>query len=282
MSDVSENALPAAHEEIDVVAPLAQRVREVPRLHYLHSYAFIFESPVWFTNVLLTTCCMFVPVVGAIVMAGYQYEIVAALHRHPKQTYPDFDFNRLTDYLSRGVWSFLVGLLTQMIVVPVNFVVFYGAMMIIAIVGAASGQANSAQAVTIAAMILVPLALLVAFGVPLMIRFFTMPLVLRASLSQEGGELFNIPFLLDFIRRTWKEMLLEETWIVVTTPVVTVIGLILCFVGIYPAFALTRLADAQTNWQLYEIYLARGGEEIGGKSAKPGKVVPWPADAGPA
>ena len=256
----------------ELAAPIGSLVRPEPRLQYLHSYSFVFESPAWAANLALATVCMFIPIVGKIVIDGYQFEIVDALHRRRGGTYPDFDFARFGDYLTRGVWKFLVEMMTQLIIVPSNLFAVYGSMFAIMIV-VSMNQGAEQQAAAVAAMIVVPIGLLLMFGVPLTIRFFTMPLVLRASLSGEAGELFNFRFLGDFIRRTWKEMLLEQVWMAVTTPVVFVVGLVLFVVGVYPAWTLTLLADAHTNWQLYEIYLARGGEPIPLKSAVPGKVV---------
>ena len=51
------------------------------------------------------------------------------------------------------------------------------------------------------------------------------------------------------------------------------LGLLCCFVGVLPALAWTMLADAHTNWQLYEVYLARGGKPVRLKVDKPGPVV---------
>jgi hypothetical protein len=263
-----------------LVAPLAETVRPVPRLQYLHSYSYVFESPNWFSNLALASVCMLIPVVGPIVISGYQYEIIDRLHRWPKNLYPDFDFNRFGEYLGRGVWKFLVNMISQMILVPVNLFVIYGSMFAIMGIGmAAAPNPNAAgPAIAIAAMIIVPLAIAAIMGAALLIRFFTMPLVLKASLSGEAGGLVDFKFLGDFVRRTWREMLMEMLWMLVTTPIVAVAGYAMCLIGAVPAFVLIGMADAQTNWQLYEIYLARGGTPIEIKSAKPGPVVAVPYD----
>src|SRR5579872_4223366 len=43
---------------------------------------------------------------------------------------------------------------------------------------------------------------------------------------------------------------------------VTIIGLICCFVGIYPANAIIQMAAQHLMCQLYRLYLDRGGESL--------------------
>lgn len=261
--------------EPPTVAPVAEIVPAVPRLQYLHSYGFVFESRSWFANLMLATLFMFIPILGPIVLAGYQYDLVDAMHRRPKGTYPDVRFDRFGDYIGRGVWKFLVGMIVQMVMIPVYIMGYMIAMFLIILIGTAFSQnpGGAGPAIGIAAAVIVPLALAVLIGIAVALRFFTMPVVLKASLSGEGADLFDLNFLTDFIRRTWKEMLLELIWIYVTFPIVVIGGLLLCLVGMYPATAWVMMADAHTNWQLYEIYLARGGQPIRVKTAKPAPVV---------
>lgn len=265
----------------ELAAPLAEKIREAPRLQYLHSYTYAFEGGDAFLNLALISVCMLIPIVGPIVLGGYQYEIVAALHRWPKQTHPEFEFSRFGDYLSRGIWKFLADMIMWMIATPVYLVVFYGGMFAIFGIGMLFGGnqpgGDPSLAIGIAATIVVPLALFVLLALMVGLRLVINPLVLKASLSGEAADLFDISFMTDFVRRTWRESLLELTWMFVTYPIVILVGYMLCLIGVLPAAALWMMADAHTNWQLYEIYLARGGRPIRLKSDKPGPVVPAPA-----
>lgn len=254
----------------------------VPQLQYLHSYSFFFESGNWPLNWLLATVCSIIPIIGPIVIAGYQFEIIEALHRDRQRLgrYPDFDFGRFGDYLSRGVWKFLVGMLMQMVLMPVYCVLYLVGLFSIIVGGAAFSPDpnNTGPAMGIAAAIVVPSCLGILLLIFMALRMLTMPVVLKASLSGEAGALFDVRFLGDFLSRTWREMLLEMVWMFVTTPVLVICGYAMCIVGFYPALALTQMADAQTNWQLYEIYLAKGGEPIALKIAKPAPVIAVPID----
>jgi hypothetical protein len=55
--------------------------------------------------------------------------------------------------------------------------------------------------------------------------------------------------------------------------VVVLVGLLLLFVGIYPAAALVHFASIHMLYQFYDEYLRRGGEEL------PLPVEPAPAPA---
>src|SRR5262245_61754296 len=80
-------------------------------MKYIYAYKFLFESPNWLMNLLASSICQLVPILGPMVFLGYAYEIVEALHRQKDARYPDFDTNRLLDYLKRGVWPFIVRLI---------------------------------------------------------------------------------------------------------------------------------------------------------------------------
>ncbi len=267
-------------DDPSLVAPLGEAVRATPRLQYIHSYSFFFESPNWLVNLLLVTAAFFLPIVGPMVLSGYQIEIINALHRSPKSVYPDFDFGRFGEYLSRGIWKFLVDMLSQFLMMPVYFVLYVISLMLIFGLGAALAPSPNQAGPTmgIIAAIVVPCAMLIAMLVFIAIQVVTTPVVLKASLSGDAGALFDMRFTIDFLKRTWREMFLEMTWMFVTTPVVGMLGLLLFFIGIYPAMALVQMADAHTTWQLYEIYLAKGGEPITLKIAKPAPVVRVPID----
>lgn len=275
--DVAPTPAASDFNDVSLAAPLADVVRPAVRLQYLHSYSFFFENPNWLVNWLLTSVCSIIPIVGPIVMAGYQFDLIEAMHRDVKRsgTYPDFDFNRFGEYLSRGIWKFLVGMLTQMLLMPVYVVLYMVSVFSIFGIGAAfsSNSNNSGAAMGIAAAIIVPICMLIVLALVMALRMITMPVVLKASLSGDANGLFDFRFATDFIRRTWREMLLEMVWMFVTTPVIALLGYAMCIFGAIPAFVLVQMADAQTNWQLYEIYLVRGGEPITLKVAKPAPVV---------
>jgi hypothetical protein len=76
-------------------------------MEYMQSFHYLFESEKWIANflwgglALLTTSV--IPVAGQLVLMGYMFEIVEVLLCNPpRKGYPDFDPNRIMDYLKRG------------------------------------------------------------------------------------------------------------------------------------------------------------------------------------
>src|SRR5262249_45965754 len=98
--------------------------------------------------------------------------------------------------------------------------------------------------------------------ISVIVQMISVPVCLRAGFMQDFGAAFNVSWAIDFIKRTWVEMLLAMLFFLVTAPFVALAGLILCCVGIYPASALTTLAHYHVWFQLYDLFLQRGGEPI--------------------
>src|SRR5687768_5874807 len=78
--------------------------KPIDKIEYVRMYNYVFENPNWLTNVLLTVLCMLIPVIGGLIAIGYQFEVVSSLMLTQGARYPDFNFNRFSDYLMRGLW----------------------------------------------------------------------------------------------------------------------------------------------------------------------------------
>lgn len=252
--------------------PQSQHGREIPpidfssgSLQYFAAYSYVFQNANWLLNLLLATVCQIIPVVGPIVFLGYQYEIIEALHRDPRHVYPDFNFNRFGDYLVRGVWPFLVTLVASMAMGAAMLV----PMFLIQIPIAVSNHDHAGPLAVLATILMSVVAVVLSFGFYLVL----MPLVLRAGLTQDFVKAFDFDFLQDFVRRMWIEMLLVALFLWASAIVLMIAGMLICCLGIYPAMTLMMLANAHLLYQLYEVYLVRGGQPIPLKTPTSGTVT---------
>lgn len=211
-------------------------------------------------NLLMTSVCLFIPIIGPIVLLGYQFEIIEALHRDPRQQCLDFDFNRFVNYLQRGVWPFLVSLVSAVVLVPLIWLVMIVPFVLLTTAG--DKNAPAIALVVLGLVFLGFLAVILAFSIVLL------PLLLRAGLTQDFAAAFDFGFIKDFIAKTWLECILAYLFFMLGNFVVTLAGMCLCFVGVYPASVVGMLAHTHFHYQLYEIYLSRGGRPI------PLKVAP--------
>lgn len=232
-------------------------------MNYFAAYRFPFESPKWALHLLIGTVCQFVPIVGPFVLMGYIYSVIEAKLRHGRDQFPDFDFNQLSAYLVRGVWPFLVSLVTALpmmvLMIPAFLIVFIG-----------MASADQSDGPPWFAIILFIGWMLVFAVLMLVIQIVSLPMLLRAGLSQDFASAFSIAYVRDFLSRVWKELLLSLLFLWVTAPFVLLAGLLLLFIGLYPATVVILFAQFHFHYQLYELYLQRGGTPIPYKDAPQG------------
>lgn len=230
--------------------------RPFERIDYFAAYSYYFAQSNWFLSLLLVTLCQMIPIVGPIAVLGYEFEVILAKHRGASRAYPEFDFGRFPDYLSRGVWPFLAQLVVMLGLVPIVLVGVFGSL---AMVGFLAAPANPAPMVIVAAL---PALLLLFLALMIAMSLVMTPLALRAGLTRDFGQAFNLDFIKDFTRRVGWETVLTTGFLIISGPIVMLAGMLICFVGVYFASTLVILAYTHFKWQLYELYLARGGQPI--------------------
>lgn len=257
-------------EEADIVYP-GEPVSPQPAdelaepftgMRYFRMVSYVFDHPQWGMTLLLATVCQFIPVIGNILLMGYQYDIVEQLHRG-RRRYPEFNFDNFVPYLYRGLWPFLVSLVVGLCLMPVLLVFGAG----LALLPALLELDPEKEPFTLVA-ILVP-ALLLALLLIIFTTLFVMPMALRAGLSQQFREGLRLAWVRDFVGRVWLEILLGTLFLMLVYFVLLLVGMALCFVGIYPAVTILFLAQAHLYYQLYSLYLLRGGTPVPLQDASP-------------
>src|SRR5262249_4613134 len=82
--------------------------------------------------------------------------------------------------------------------------------------------------------------------------------------------------------RTWLEVLLSQVFMTVTGLVLVLAGYALLCIGVIPAVAWVYCASHYFYYQLYELYLQRGGMPIPLKDEdlgeSPDRIRTWPSD----
>ena len=231
-------------------------VRPAGALRVGDMLGFAFTSPNWMMNVLWGSLAMLTSslIVPQIIYSGYLWEVVEELHRKKSKTAPDFDLQRMGDYLMRGLWPLLVGLIVTMVLSIVLLPLTLGATIFAAVTGA--GEDNAAPGIGL----LILWLLLIGFS--LVAQLALQPLMLRAALSQDLAAAFDFRWVRQFIALTWKEMLIAGVVLTVAGTLAFFIGLGILCVGVYPAIVIMLFATTHAHWQLYELFLQRGGTPI--------------------
>jgi hypothetical protein len=207
-----------------------------------------------------------IPILPVMVIVGYQFEIIEALHLRGKGSYPDFDFKRLLPYLMRGVWPILVRLVVSLpfgILVAVPLLICYFGFFISFITAANASKAGGGDYTgPIIWAVLFGCSFLLALVLGVFLELLLIPMTLRAGLMRDFGAAFSWEFIRDFNRRVWREMLLTELFLIVTGLVMDTIGLLLLIVGAVAANAWRFTAQGYLLCEIYEQYLKQGGTEI--------------------
>jgi hypothetical protein len=87
--------------------------------------------------------------------------------------------------------------------------------------------------------------------------------MIRAGYCQDLGKALDFQFVKNFVQLTWKELIIANLFFVAASIPLMLIGFLMCFVGIYLMIGVMLLAQAHLiDYQLYAIYLSRGGEPI--------------------
>jgi hypothetical protein len=230
------------------------------RIEHGRALSYVFEREGWPMTLLFVTLATLVPLVGPIVVSGYQAVIAGQVARHGDRDWPLFDFERLADYLMRGLRVFVVSLVAGLVVAPVALVVVWLTVFVSAILAAAGQEAGTLVAMVTVALMLVcfVLFLTLIFGAMALVT----PLWLQAGLNPDFAGAFDFAFLRDFLGRVGREVVIAHLVLVGIHLGLLLAGLLACFVGVFPAIGLMMLVQANLYGQLYALYLERGGRPI--------------------
>src|SRR5579862_179598 len=206
-------------------------------MQYLRSLQFIMDREKWMMNILLVAVCLFIPVIGQIVVMGYIFEIIDALNRDPEhKNYPDFDFGLFMDYLKRGIWPWLMQLVLGLIIgVPLGMV--FGCCGMIGGILAASMKSQ------IISLLVQMLMFVVGLVVGVLASLVTVPANIQAGLAREFnfGNMWTA--VKAFNQHVRNEILISMVFLIAIALAAEMLGCMACGVGIFITFAVVILAQ---------------------------------------
>jgi hypothetical protein len=227
-------------------------------MNYMRGFQFIKDRPNWMQNVLLGAVCMLIPIIGQIVFVGYMFEVIDALHKDPEhKDYPDFDFNRFTEYLGRGIWPWLAEFLFGLIIaIPLTII---GAVIMIGFFAIAREPWAILVGELLAFLVIIPLAVLL--GV------FVWGPEFHAGMTRQFQFGPMIEFGKAFFRLMKKEMMMTALFLVGATFVAMILVIVTCYIAAFFVGPVFMYAKHHWLFQMYELYLQRGGTPL--SSAEP-------------
>ena len=227
-------------------------------MNYTASVSDYFKSPKWMMNTLLAGICVFIPLVGQIVIKGWMITGFWGREDNRPEMFPDFDFNNFGKYLERGLWPFLVSLVSGLMIGMAACVIIVPVTMILGVLAPNDHSSASGCAAALLFIFFMVFYVVLVVGLMLVIT----PLTIRASIMQEFGAAFNLAFLKRFIALTWKEIILATLFLIVASLALCALGAIVFCIGLYFATVPIYFCWIHLHKQLYALYLSRGGEPI--------------------
>jgi hypothetical protein len=241
-------------------------------MQYMRSFQFIMDRKNWMMNILMGGVCFLIPIIGPLVFLGWMYEVIESLHRDPEhRDYADFDFNRFSEYLSRGIWPFLVQLIVGAIL-AVPIMIMYVLMFVVVLAAAKDAP--------VLILFFYLLFMIVVIVLTIGSALISWPAGLYTGLNRGFNFGAIVAFVKDFSRRMLKETLLSMLFLMVAGLILGPLGFLLFCVGIYFVQAAISMSQHHLQFQLYELYLQRGGSPIPmpGTAKAPAAAEPIPGD----
>ncbi|MEM7478021.1 MAG: DUF4013 domain-containing protein [Planctomycetota bacterium] len=212
----------------------------------------IWDSHNRVNNLLWLTICSVATsfIIGNIAILGYGSDVLKARSGRPEHPNQDVDPERLGDYLSNGLWPFLVSFVIQfavgaLISVPFGIMVFVASLLL-------------GDAAPVVFLLSFPLMIILS----IVISIYSVPFVLRCMICQDFAQAFDLGWARTFVGLMWKEMVSSGIAFMLLAIVLNLFGVLACGIGLFVTNGITMGAAMHLLAQWYEIYLSRGGEPV--------------------
>lgn len=224
-------------------------------MKYIESITDFLKSPKWMTNLLLAAVCCLIPVVGPMVVLGWLITGFWCRKDESPATFPDFDFSNFVAWLQRGLWPMLVSIVAG---IAVYFVFVIPIIIVSLVLGGSGRDGGGGFMALIGGLVVLGLQLVMLLSFVFLIK----PLMLRAILAQDFAAAFDFKFVKRFVSLTWLEILISSLFLAAASMVLGLAGMIALCVGVFLVPPVLYFAIVHLDKQLYQLYLARGGEPL--------------------
>lgn len=220
-------------------------------MQYLQPFLYYVKKPkTGFTNVLIGCLAPLIPIAGEMVLLGYRAEVSEELERDPDlKEHPDFSLDKLAAYLQRGVWPYLSRLISYLVLLTLGAIVSV-------LVGIGLYQAVPEPLLCIGA------GYLTYFVCFILSNTLVWPMEYHAQITRKFAPLDDFKFALRFAGVCWLSTLVAVLMHTMFGFVALFLGMLLLWIGIYPAIVIVQMAEQHLMTQLYLHYLDEGGEPI--------------------
>jgi len=244
-------------------------------MRYFRGFGVFFKDPEWGSKLLVGSLvvlsAMIIPVVGQVALLGWAALVTRrAIQDHGEGPLPrlDFDFGWLGKLVGIGFKPFLVNFLWRL---PAMFLTFglvfcmYFSMIAAAISGAESARHGGSHAGGAAAggvMVFIGIAFIVLIPILIALQIPAQAAMLRVEATDDLNAGMKFKEVLAMTKLVFKELLIGNFLIALVSIPLALVGMLLCYVGIFPVVVLLVVVQAHFMAQVYERYLEKGGEPL--------------------
>jgi hypothetical protein len=254
---------------------LRPRTTNVAGIRIIEAFTWLFENPKWVNHsviaaVILNFPLFPLPILGQIVVMGYLFGCLEDELRQPRFGYADFDFKKFGLYLKRGIFPWLINLCITSVGVAIVLFIF-----VPMLISGVTLINTRDQLWMMLGGFVIGLGYMIYIAALVVVSLLPVPLMLRVGVTQNVREAFEIRWAMSFFRKLLPELFLTVFVISLTTLPLMLMGFVACVVGAWFVAAWLYFVGFRILIQLYELFLARGGEPI------PFPTLPPPNALGP-
>lgn len=243
---------------------------EGPKVDVIRAFACIFQQEEWPRLLLLCSAYIFIPIAGFPILRGYavrlfRYMVLVGDDR--KLPPPD----RLDDLLGLGIAPYAASMIWSMPISLVFFTVLsigvlisilFGMAVLKGLVASGTDRSAAGAAGVVVGAVSLFMVFMIFYFLIFLAGYFTTAMETLVEVTGKTEYAWKIGDIGGYIRSLQPEYRRSFIYFQLYAIVVTFIGSLFCFIGIFPAIAVLVVAAAHFRAQLYRIYLARGGSPL--------------------
>jgi uncharacterized protein DUF4013 len=230
---------------------------QIPDFDFIKPFRYLFDNPHGGMNLLFACILMLIPLIGPVVLMGWYGRVLRALAKHDTPVVPALDFNQFVEYLKEGVVAFVVSLI---IILPFTLFIFFVVFGGIAMVPLFTQEPEQMRPFLILTAVGVGGVVLLFFM--LLLAIFSSAALTRAYLTVDWGKALEFRKIFSYAKATWRSVVIAWVVYLPASLLLMVVGMMALYLGVYPASVIMSVAWLHFMWQIYERYLAGGGEAI--------------------
>lgn len=212
-----------------------------------------FVSPNWIVNLIWMFLCELLAMffIGNIIYLGYAGEVAIARSGGRDKRWPDFNLDRFSEYFMRGLWPTLwqfIGSFVASIVIGVPVLIT-----VLTVIALGNNQQPAAAIVVGVVGGIVCLILMFALGVALQ------AITISSLLSNDFMRGADLNFVRTYVVNMFLQTLLAGLMIFVIMNGYSIVGLLLCGLGLLLVGPILRLIMCDLLAQMHDIHLSKGG-----------------------